>query len=80
MPPVHAVPPLTRPTLASRAAKGSHGGRPPTFDKVTYRKRNAVERCFNRLNRWRDLATRYAERASLYRASLVIIAAIVWLS
>ncbi|MGY4900446.1 transposase, partial [Micromonospora aurantiaca (nom. illeg.)] len=54
-------------------------GRPPAFDKATYRKRNVVERCFNRLKQWRDLATRYAKRASLYRASLILIAAIIWL-
>jgi transposase len=46
---------------------------------VIYKKRNVVERCFNRLKLWRDLATRYAKRASLYRASLVLIAAIIWL-
>ena len=28
---------------------------------------------------WRDLATRYAKRAAIYRASLVLIAAIIWL-
>ncbi|MGW3810893.1 IS5/IS1182 family transposase, partial [Micromonospora sp. NPDC005113] len=44
-----------------------------------YKKRNVVERCFNRLKQWRDLATRYAKRASLYGASLVLIAAIIWL-
>lgn len=38
-----------------------------------------MERCFNRLKQWRDLATRYAKRASLYRASLVLTAAIIWL-
>jgi transposase len=66
--------------IARRAAKGSAGGRPPTFDRQLYRRRNVVERCFNRLKRWRDLATRYAKRASLYRASLVLIAAILWLT
>jgi transposase len=66
--------------IARRAAKGSRGGRPPAFDKVAYKKRNVVERCFNRLKQWRDLATRYAKRASIYRASLVLIAAIIWLS
>lgn len=65
--------------VARRAAKGSTGGRPPAFDKATYRKRNVVERCFNRLKQWRDLATRYANRASLYRSSLVLIAAVIWL-
>jgi hypothetical protein len=38
------------------------------------------ERCFNRLKQRRDLATRYAKRASIYRASLVLIAAMIWLT
>ncbi|WP_407664760.1 IS5 family transposase [Micromonospora tarensis] len=65
--------------VARRVAKGSAGGRPPALDKVIYKKRNVVEGCFNRLKQWRDLATRYAKRASLYRASLVLIAAVIWL-
>jgi transposase len=36
-------------------------------------------RCFNRLKQWRGLATRYAKRAAIYRASRVLIAAIIWL-
>ncbi|MFI7252846.1 IS5/IS1182 family transposase, partial [Micromonospora chalcea] len=52
---------------------------PPAFDKAIYKKRNVVERCFNRLKQWRDLATRHAKRASLYRAGLVLIAAVIWL-
>ena len=65
--------------VARRAAKGSHGGRPPVFDKQVYRQRNVVERCFNRLKQWRALATRYAKRAALYRSSLLLIAALIWL-
>ncbi len=65
--------------VARRAAKGSHGGRPPAVDKKVYRQRNVVERCFNRLKQWRALATRYAKRAALYRASLLLIAALIWL-
>jgi transposase len=65
--------------IARRRAKGSAGGRPPAFNPKTYKKRNVVERCFNRLKQWRDLATRYAKRASIYRASLVIAAATIWL-
>jgi transposase len=38
-----------------------------------------AERCFSRLKQWRDLATRYAKRATIHRASLVIIAALIWL-
>jgi transposase len=66
--------------LARRAQRGSAGGRPPDFDPHTYRQRNVVERCFNRLKQWRDLATRYAKRASIYRACLVLIASLIWLA
>jgi transposase len=65
--------------VARRAAKGSRGGRPPDFDGEVYRQRNVVERCFNRLKQWRALATRYAKRAALYRSSLLLIAALIWL-
>ncbi|MGK5676654.1 IS5 family transposase [Micromonospora sp. URMC 106] len=42
--------------VARRAAMGSAGGRPPAFDKAIYKKRNVVERCFNRLKQWRQPA------------------------
>jgi transposase len=66
--------------ITRRASKGSAGGRPPTVDAALYRQRNVVERCFNRLKHWRDLATRYAKRASIYKASLTLIAALIWLT
>jgi transposase len=65
--------------IARRAAKGSQGGRPPNFDGEVYRQRNVVERCFNRFKQWRALATRYAKRAAIYRSSLLLIAALIWL-
>jgi transposase len=74
----HAIP-GRRGQQARRASRGSHGGRPPAFDKGAYKQRNVVERCFSRFKQWRDLATRYAKRAAIYRASLVIIAALIWL-
>ena len=74
----HAIPERSD-QAARRAAKGSRGGRPPDFDKEAYKQRNVVERCFQRLKQWRDLATRYAKRAAIYRASLVLISAIIWL-
>jgi transposase len=74
----HAIP-GRRGQQARRASRGSHGGRPPAFDKDAYKQRNVVERCFSRFKQWRDLATRYAKRAAIYRASLVIIAALIWL-
>ncbi|WP_170323990.1 transposase [Cryptosporangium phraense] len=49
--------------VARRAAKGSAGSRPPVFDPVINRQRNLVERCFNRLEQFRAIANRYAERA-----------------
>ncbi len=65
--------------IARRAAKGSRGGRPPVFDAEAYKQRNVVERCFNRLKQFRDLATRYAKRAVYYQAELTIAAIILWL-
>ena len=37
-----------------------------------------VERCFNRLKRFRDLATRYAKRAAYYRSELTLAAIVLW--
>jgi len=53
---------------------------PRTYNALTYKKRNAVERCFARLKMFRRLATRYDRKIITYQAT-VIIAAIVsfWL-
>lgn len=59
-----------------RRAKGSRGGRPPSFDVATYRQRNTVERGFNRFKHWRGIATRYDKYALTYLGG-VILAAIV---
>ena len=59
--------------------KGSRGGRPPRFDPEIYADRNVVERCFNRLKQFRDLATRYAKRAAYYRSEILIAAIVLWL-
>ena len=39
-----------------------------------------VERCLNRLEQWRGLATRYEKRAANYRALVVIAALAIWLT
>jgi transposase len=65
--------------ITHRKAKGSRGGRPPPFDSEFDKQRNVVERCFNRLRQFRDLATRYAKRTAYYQASLTIAAIILWL-
>ena len=56
-----------------------HGGRPPAFDPDRYAGRTVVERCFDRLKQFRDLATRYAKRAAYYRAEITIAAIVLWL-
>jgi transposase len=52
---------------------------PPVYRKRSLRRlgphRATVS--FNRIKQWRDLATRYAERASICQASLLIIVAII---
>ncbi|SDD47637.1 Transposase DDE domain-containing protein [Glycomyces harbinensis] len=66
----HAIPERID-QVERRRRKGRFGGRPPHFDREAYRQRNVVERCFNRFKQRRDLATRHAKRAPIYRAGLV---------
>ncbi|WP_381568156.1 IS5 family transposase [Streptomyces eurythermus] len=40
-----------------RHNRGSGGGRPPGFNREIYRRRNVVERCFNKLKSFRGIAT-----------------------
>jgi len=49
---------------AHRMNKGRAGGRPPNFDRESYRGRNVVERAFNKAKQWRAVATRYDKLAS----------------
>jgi transposase len=67
---IHDIPGRTD-RIARRRAKGSAGGRPPAFDPDLYKLRNVVERCFNRLEQFRGLATRYAKRAAYHRAGII---------
>lgn len=64
---------------ANRKRRGAKGGRPPTLDRETYKRRNVVERSFNLLKQWRGLATRYDKHAIVYRAAAVLAAIVVWL-
>ncbi len=65
--------------IANRKRKGRRGGRPPTFDPVAYRRRNQVERGFNRRKHWRGLATRYDKLAANFRATLDLVETLDWL-
>ena len=65
--------------LANRVRRGSAGGRPVNFDKVLYKRRNVVERAFNKLKNWRGIATRYDKHAVNYRGGVVLGAIVLWL-
>ncbi|MEW2426069.1 IS5 family transposase, partial [Streptomyces nigra] len=61
-----------------RHNRGRHGGRPPTFDRQVYRRRNVVERCFNQLKGFRGIATRYDKTATSYEAAVNLASLLLW--
>lgn len=63
---------------ANRKRKGSAGGRPVTYDKEAYKRRNVVERSLNALKQWRGMATRYDKLALTYRSAVVLHAVLIW--
>ncbi|MFE9418870.1 IS5 family transposase [Streptomyces griseofuscus] len=75
---IRAVIPFPADQRSHRLRRGSRGSRPPAFDRETYRQRNAVERCINRIKQWRGIATRYEKTATIYRAGLHIAGIFLW--
>jgi transposase len=69
--------------LAERGAWGNirampHRLDPPAFSHWLYKKRNAVERFFNKLKHFRAVATRYDKRDDNYLASVKLASVRIW--
>ncbi|MDQ1135643.1 transposase [Microbacterium sp. SORGH_AS 1204] len=75
---IQAVIPQPSDQIGHRVRRGSHGGRPITYDRDDYRNRNVIERRFATLKQWRGLATRYDKLATVYRSAAVLNAVIAW--
>ena len=77
---IRAVIPQRSDQIQLRRNRGRAGGRPPNFDSEMYKRRNVVERCFNRLKQWRGIATRYDKTARNYRGGILLAAiTLFWL-
>ena len=63
-----------------RKRRGTRGGRPVSHNVEDYKQRNVVERFFNRMKNWRDLASRYDKHALVYRGGVVLAAILDWLT
>ncbi|WP_203184259.1 IS5 family transposase [Streptomyces pratensis] len=75
---IRAVIPQPADQVGHRLRRGRAGGRPPGFNAETYKQRNAVERCINRLKQWRGLAMRTDKLAMAYQAALHLAAIHIW--
>jgi transposase len=76
---IRATIPERRDQRANRARRGSRGGRPPAFDTLAYKRRNVVERCFNRFKQYRAIATRYDKTATSYQGMINLATLRMWL-
>lgn len=76
---ITATIPERRDQRARRTRRGSAGGRPLAFDRVAYRRRNVVERCFQRLKQYRAIATRYDKTALSYQGMIDLATLVMWI-
>ena len=72
--------PARRDQQVNRPAAGSGGvdGHPRSTN-TSYKRRNVVERCFNRFKQYRAIATRYDRTATSYRAMIDLATLLMWL-
>lgn len=49
------------------------------YDRELYKKRNLIERTFNKLKRFRRIATRYDRKALYFKSFLYLAASLMWL-
>ena len=49
------------------------------FDRHIYRQRHLVENAFEKIKRWRGLATRYCKRTASFEAAIQIRCITLWL-
>ena len=76
---IKAVIPVKEDQKNHRRNRGTHGGRPPTFDREQYKDRNTVERCFGKLKQFRAVATRYDKREFMYQGTIDLASIRIWL-
>lgn len=76
----HRSHPRARRPDRARKNRGSHGGRPVTFDAPDYKNRNVIERAFNQFKNSRGIAPRYDKHALVYRSGVVLASILLWLS
>lgn len=49
------------------------------YDRELYKERNLIERAFNKLKRFRRIATRYDRKAVYFESFLYLAASLMWL-
>ncbi len=75
---IRAVIPQPPDQISHRLRRG-RTGRPPGFDRETYKQRNTVERCINRLKQWHGPATRTDKLAIAHQAALHLAGILIWI-
>ncbi|MEU8546277.1 IS5 family transposase [Streptomyces roseoverticillatus] len=69
----HTIP-ERRDQRTHRQNRGSRGGRPTSFDRSRYARRNEVERTINQLKSFRAVATRFEKRAYVFHGTVTVAA------